>query len=334
MGASNSYADRLFDLLLQALEFKELGLTLLEDALWFIEKVLEKTPNKEEREAFSLIRWAVDSWNQSLRVQRRWGQVTGSYPLENTYWKKASKILHEQKKEKLAKLTLAISKLREADNSLLAEDPEKTITLYSEAEEILEKLGKKAALTAKRRRLNIQAEVLYSKQEFEKAAELYFQIAETLEKTGFRAKEQALIRAHELLVLHEGRKENWKKVSEHQMEISKLLRRTGQEQKALIAEYYSYSASARNAEEQKNWELAAKNHLKASETLQKVGSPVSALYAKLNHYICREKAKNSTPEWLEEAEKLVKSARTESEKDPKELESKVKEILSRIEQEN
>jgi len=118
------------------------------------------------------------------------------------------------------------------------------------------------------------------------------------------------------------------------MEISKLLRRTGQEQKALIAEYYSYSASARNAEEQKNWELAAENHLRASETLQKVGSPVSALYAKLNHYICREKAKNSTPEWLEEAEKLVKSARTESEKDPKELESKVKEILSRIEREN
>ncbi|MFB0563250.1 MAG: hypothetical protein ACETWM_18775 [Candidatus Lokiarchaeia archaeon] len=334
MGVVNSYVDRLFDLLLQAFELRELGLSILEDSLWFIDKIIEKTTNQEEKEAFNLIRHSASSWMESLKVQRSLGEVKGLSPLEITYWKKAAKIFSVLKNENLAELTLAISKLREAEDSLLVNDPERAITQYSEAEETLEKLGKKAALTARRRRLNIQAEILYTRQEFEKAAELYFQIAEILEKTGFQAKEPALIRAHELLVLHEGNKENWKKVSEHQMKISQLLRDLGQEKKAFIAEYYAYSASARSAEEQKEWELAAKNHLKASELLQKIGSTVSALYAKLNYHICREKAANKSPKWLEEAEKLVEEARTQIGRDPKDLESKVKEFLSTIEQEN
>lgn len=255
------------------------------------------------------------------------------FPPETTLWKEAAKTLGSQKNEKLAELTLAINNLREAENSLMIDDPERAITLYSEAEETLEKLGKKAALTARRRRLNIQAEILYTKQEFEKAAELYFQIAEIIEKTGFQDKEPALIRAHELLVIYEGSKENWKKVSEHQTEIAKLLRATDQEEKALIAEYYAYSASARNAEEQKDWNLAAENHLKASEILQIIGSPVSALYAKLNYHICREKAERKSTDWLNEAEKLVEKARTERETNPKDLENKAKEILAQIEQE-
>lgn len=331
MGVTDSYADRLIDLLLQAFELRELGLSILEDSLWFINKIVEKTNNQEEKEAYALIRQSVSSWMENLRAQRTWGEIKGLSPIEITYWKKAAKIFSALKNENLAELTLAISKLREAEDSILVNDPERAITLYSEAEETLGNLGKKAALTARSRRLNIQAEILYSQQEFEKAAELYLQIAEILEKTGFRTKEPTLMRAYELLVIHEGSKENWAKVSEYQMRISQLLRDTGQEDKALIAEYYAYSASARNAEKQKDWKLAAKNHLKASELLQTIGSPISALYAKLNHYICREKAANKSPEWLEEAEELVEKARTQSGRDPKDLENRVKEILSQIE---
>lgn len=333
LDAANSYIDRLFDLLLQAFELKESGLNILEDALWFVDKIIEKTINQEEKDAFSLIRQAVDSWIQSIRIRKKREKVTSYSPLETTYWKKAAETLSILKNEKLVQLTLAINKIREAENSLMVDDSERAITLYSEAEEKLEKLEKKAALTARRRKLNIQAEILYTKQEFEKAAEIYFQIAEILEKTGLQAKEPALIRAHELLVLHEGSKENWKKVSDHQMEIAKLLRDTDGEEKALIAEYYAHSASARSAEEQKDWNLAAKNHLKASEILQIIGSPISALYAKLNYHICREKAERKTPEWLKEAEKLVEKARTESGANPKDLENKAKEILTQIEQE-
>lgn len=333
LDAANSYIDRLFDLLLQAFELKESGLNILEDSLWFVDKIVEKTTNQEEKEAFNLIRQAVDSWIQSIRIRRKWEKVTSYSPLETTYWKKAAETFSILKNEKLAELTLAINKIREAENSLMVDDPENAIKAYSEAEEKLEKLEKKAALTARRRKLNIQAEILYTKQEFQKASELYYQIAEILEKTGLQAKEPALIRAHELLVLHEGSKENWKKVSEHQMEIAKLLRETNDGEKALIAEYYAHSASARNAEEQKDWNLAAKNHLKASEILQTIGSPISALYAKLNHHICKEKAERKTPEWLEEAEKLVQKARTESGTNHQELENKAKKILAKIEQE-
>jgi hypothetical protein len=327
------YTDRLFELLLQAFELRESGLNILEDSLWFIDKIVKKTFNQKEKDAFSLIRQAVNSWIQSIRIRRKLEKFASYSPPETILWKKAAKIFSSLKDEGLAELTLAISKLREADNSLMVDDPERAITLYSEAEETLEKLGKIAALTTRRRRLNIQAEILYTKQEFEKAAELYFQIADILEKTGFQDKEPALIRAHELLVLHEGSKENWKKVAEHQTEIAKLLRATDQKDKALIAEYYASSASARSAEEQKDWDLAAKNHLVASEILQTIGSPVSALYAKLNYHICKEKAERKSPEWLDEAEKLVEKARTESGTNPKDLENKAKEVLAQIEQE-
>ncbi|MGQ9721023.1 MAG: hypothetical protein ACUVXA_06850 [Candidatus Jordarchaeum sp.] len=334
MEIANSYIDRLFDLLLQVFELRELGLSILEDTQWFLNKILEKTTNQEEKDAFTLIKQSVVSWIEDLRIRRGWGETKGLSPLEITYWKKAAKIFRELKNENLAELTLTISKLREAEDSLLVNDPARAITLFSESEETLEKLGKKAALTAKRRRLNIQAEIFYTKKEFEKAAQLYLQIAEILEKTGFRGKELALIRAYELLILHEGSRENWKTVSEYQIKISNLLREIGQVEKALIAEYYAHSASAKSAEKQKDWEQASKNHLKASELLQKMGSTISALYAKLNHHICRAKAENKSPEWLEEAEQLVEKARTESATDPKELESKVKQFLSLIEQEN
>ncbi|MEM2146941.1 MAG: hypothetical protein QW279_16380 [Candidatus Jordarchaeaceae archaeon] len=333
MDDANSYIDRFFELLLQSFELKESGLTILEDSLWFLDKIMEKNINQEEKDAFSLIRQAVKSWTQSIKIRRKLGKVTSYSPLETTYWRKAAEIFSTLKNEKLAELTLAINKLREAENSLMVDDPERAISSYYEAEEKLEKLEKKAAITAKRRRLNIQAEILFTKQEFQKAAELYFQIAEILEKTGHQAKEPALIRAHELLVLHEGSKENWKKVSEHQTEIAKLLRNINEEEKALIAEYYAHSASAKSAEEQKDWNTAAENHLKASEILQKIGNPISALYAKLNYHICKEKAERKSPKWLETAEKLVEKARIKNGTKPQELENKAKEILTQIEQE-
>lgn len=332
MDDANSYIDRFFELLLQSFELKESGLTILEDSLWFIDKIMEKNINQEEKDAFSLIRQAVNSWIQSIRIRRKLGKVTSYSPLETTYWRKAAEIFSTLKNEKLAELTLAINKLREAENSLMVDDPERAINTYYEAEEKLEKLEKKATLTAKRRRLNIQAEILFKKQEFQKAAELYFQIAEILEKTE-QAKEPVLIRAYELLVLHEGGKENWKKVSEHQIEIAKLLRNINEEEKALIAEYYAHSAMAKSAEEHKDWNIAAENHLKASEILQKIGSSISALYAKINYHICKEKAERKSPKWLEEAEKLVEKARIKNGIQPQDLEKKAREILTQIEQE-
>ncbi|MEM3586263.1 MAG: hypothetical protein QXO71_02980 [Candidatus Jordarchaeaceae archaeon] len=333
MDTANSYIDRFFDLLLQAFELKESGLSILEDSLWFVDKIIEKAVNQEEKEAFSLIREAVASWIQSIIIRKRGGKVTVYSPLETKYWKKAAETFNILRNEKLTDLTQAINKLREAENSLMIDDTERAINLYSEADKKLDKLGKKAALTARRRKLNIQAEILCAKQEFEKAAELYFQIADILEKIG-QTKEPTLIRAYELLVLHEGSKENWRKVSEHQVEIAKLLRDMKEEKKALIAECYAYSASARNAEEQKDWSTAAENHLKASKILQKIGSPINALYAKINYHICKEKAENKSPEWLKEAEKLVEEARIKNGTEPKELEKKAKEILTKIEKEN
>lgn len=333
LGDYEPYIDRLFDLLLQVSEIGELGLGIIEDSLWFIEKIIEKTPKQEERDAFSLIRQAVNSWMHHLRMRRVSGEAAAFPPQEIIYWKKAAQIFSNLKKDKLSQITQVLGKLREAEDNIQVGDFDRAITAYREAEETLEKLGKKAALTAKRKRLNIQAEIFYSKQEFQKASELYFQIAEILGKTGLQNKESALIRAHELLVLHEGNRENWEKVSQHQMEIAQLQRLIGQEEKALIAEYYAYTASARSAEEQKKWELAAKNHLKTSEILNRIGSPISALYAKLNYHICKEKAENKTPKWLNNAEQLTKKARTKSATDPKELEKEVKEILTLIEQE-
>jgi len=331
LGDYEPYIDRLFDLLLQVFEIGELGLSIIEDSIWFIKKIIEKTTNQEEKDAFSLIRQAVNSWMHHLRMRRALGETATFPPQEIIYWKKAAQIFSDLKKDKLSEITQALGKLREAEDNLLVGDFDRAITAYREAEETLEKLGKKAALTAKKKRLQIQAEIFYSKQEFQKASELYFQIAEILAKTGFQNKEAALIRAHELLVLHEGNRENWEKVSKHQMEIAQLLRLTGQEEKALIAEYYAYTASARSAEEQEKWEIAAKNHLKTSEILNRIGSQVSALYAKLNYHICKEKAENKTPKWLKEAEQLTKKARTKNATDTKELEKEVKEILALIE---
>ncbi len=333
MGNYEPYVDRLFDLLLQVFEIGELGLSIIEDSLWFIEKIIEKTPRQEERDAFSLIRQAVNSWMHHLRMRRAFGETAVFPPQEIIYWKKAAQIFSDLKKDKLSEITQVLGKLREAEDNILVGDFDRAIFAYREAEETLEKLGKKAALTAKRKRLNIQAEIFYSKQEFQKASEILFQIAEILGKTGFQNKEATLIRAHELLVLHEGNRGNWEKVSEHQMEIAQLLRLIGQEEKALIAEYYAYTASARSAEEQEKWELAAKKHLKTSEILNCIGNPVSALYAKLNYHICKEKAENKSPKWLNDAEQLTKKARTKSAKDTKELEKEVKEILALIEQE-
>jgi hypothetical protein len=264
-------------------------------------------------------------------MRRALGEIATFPPEEIIYWKRAAQIFSDLKKDKLSEITQALGKLREAEDNLLVGDFDRAITAYREAEETLEKLGKKASLTAKSKRLQIQAQIFYSKQEFQKASELYFQIAEILTKTGFQNKEATLIRAHELLVLHEGNRENWEKVSEHQMEIAQLLRLAGQEEKATIAEYYAYTASARSAEQQEKWEIAAKNHLKTSEILNRIGSPVSALYAKLNYYICKEKAENKNPKWLKEAEQLTKKARTKSTTDIKELEKEVKEILALIE---
>ncbi len=322
------FSQRLFELIVDALSVERGVRELLEDCLWFTDKLVSGTSGFE-REGYVAVRRALMHWIKSLSTpfdERGDLEFLG----EKKEWEKAVEAFRRAGDQRGAYRALLVMTVRRGERYALAGDLNTACNVMAEAEEIAKKAGlsAKQLMLLRAKHLRLLALKKEVEGDFLGVGESYLEIAHIMEKLGlnWRADKVAALRFLSRHAMADG---IWGNVARYQMEISELMREMGDVQGAMAAEARGLMAMAIDAEGKGQWVRAGECHKRAEEVLCKMGSRINALYARLNAYVCFSKGKGERPPWMDEAEELIRRAKREE--DVRVLEREVKRLLREIE---